>query len=97
LQGRNLREQSKVVLLIRPDGAQLCHNPASDFDNTEITGEVLSRQFLGSRYKVIVSCHDNQLSFDLPLDPPPPQIGEKIRLEVSSSALILLNTDEKEE
>jgi ABC-type Fe3+/spermidine/putrescine transport system ATPase subunit len=97
LKNSALQQQNRSLLLIRPDGARLCQNIDSGMHYNEIQGEVCLRQFLGNRYKVTVLCDENQLSFDLPLDPEPPQSGEEINLQISASALVQLKNTEKYE
>ncbi|WP_163340378.1 ABC transporter ATP-binding protein [Desulfopila sp. IMCC35008] len=75
-------------LLIRPEGARIA--VTGEEEQLTINGTVASRQFQGSCYRLSVVRGETRLVFDLPIDPVPPQEGEKVALHVNPSALVIL-------
>jgi ABC-type Fe3+/spermidine/putrescine transport system ATPase subunit len=80
------------TLLIRPEGARLAHCSTAANDDLQLTGTITDRQFQGSTYRLNLHVDKLSLSFDLPIDPPPPEIGQPIHLLLNPSALILLSS-----
>ncbi len=82
---------SEITLLIRPDAATLHHpGPPTLTDRPQLQGIITKRQFQGATYKIKLRIEEQELIFDLPLDPTPPNIGEKTTLILNPSALIPL-------
>ena len=91
------RDAGPATLLIRPDGAKIVDSCAAAPDSRYgrvVVGRVLRRRFQGSRYSLNIECGAASLSFELPLDPPPPETGNSITLAIQSSALIVLDNKE---
>jgi ABC-type Fe3+/spermidine/putrescine transport system ATPase subunit len=94
---KNIRPGTTVTLLIRPEGAtltHLTHHLASSTAQTErvyLLGTVTNRQFQGSTYRLSLQLAELSLTFDLPIDPPPPEIGQAIHLSLNPSALVLIS------
>lgn len=86
----NVLPGSAVTLLIRPEGATIDLRPASRVESLRISGQVIDRTFQGSTYRVSLRVAKISLTFDLPIDPPPPQIGQSILLFLNPSALVLM-------
>ena len=78
------------TLLIRPEGARLQQPEAGQQERPELFGRVVRRQFQGQVYTMEIEVNTLTLHFDLPIDPPPPQIGEQITLGVNASAMVQL-------
>jgi hypothetical protein len=56
-----------------------------------LSGTVTNRQFQGSTYRLSLQLAELSLTFDLPIDPPPPEIGQAIHLSLNPSALVLIS------
>lgn len=78
------------TLLIRPEGARLFTSSSASSDHPAITGIVLRQRFQGSCYKVTLEVAGIPLTFDLPIDPRPPEAGQTISLDIAPSALVLI-------
>jgi ABC-type Fe3+/spermidine/putrescine transport system ATPase subunit len=90
---KNIRPGTTLTLLIRPEGATLAHplaNPTAPRENVHLSGTVTGRQFQGSTYRLSLQLAELSLTFDLPLDPPPPERGQAIHLSLNPSALVLI-------
>ncbi|GAB6192218.1 ABC transporter ATP-binding protein [Desulfocastanea catecholica] len=83
--------KTATLLLIRPEGATLVGSLAAKAVPLLLSGTITSRQFQGSSYRLGVQAGDTPLTFDLPIDPPPPDIGQPIELFLNPSALVLLS------
>ncbi len=81
----------RSYLLIRPDAAQLYTSREFKEDKFHLECEIRACQFVGNRFKVTVMSKGNRLIFDLPLDPPPPEQGEKVILKLNPLAFTLLD------
>jgi len=81
---------SPVILLIRPEGAIVADPEQNSSTGNLVTGVVRSRQFQGSRYKINIDIAGSSLTFDLPIDPEPPETGQPISLLLNPPALVLL-------
>ncbi len=89
----NLPSQRNVTLLIRPEGASLGDHPAHSITpsaNISLSGIVTDRLYQGSTYRLSLLVGGLSLSFDLPIDPSPPQVGHPIYLTLNPSTLVLL-------
>ncbi|MFH0785314.1 MAG: ABC transporter ATP-binding protein [Pseudomonadota bacterium] len=85
------RPRAKVTLLIRPDGARILEPSAvTRSSNPTLSGTITNRLFQGGSYRVTLQNPAYILTFDLPIDPPPPLIGNLIHLAVNPAALILI-------
>lgn len=80
-----------ATLLIRPEGAQLLATRPVSPKNASLRGIVVDRSFQGSTYKLKMQVEQHAFAFDLPIDPPPPRAGQPIHLNLSSSALVLID------
>lgn len=80
------------ILLIRPEGANLAAGPWAKNNDVLLSGTISHRQFQGSSYRLILLVKEVNLHFDLPIDPPPPAIGQLAHLLLNPAALIVLNT-----
>jgi len=86
-----IRPGSAATLLLRPDAAILTDAPAEE-TLQRLSGTVTGRQFQGGSYKITLQVRDLPLTFDLPIDPQPPQIGQETTLQVNPSGLVLLGS-----
>jgi len=86
---KNLSPETKTTLLIRPEGATLI-SAAPQKDDVYISGTITARQFQGCTYRISLKVAELFLTFDLPIDPPPADIGQPIQLNLNPAALILL-------
>ena len=84
--------KKQAILLIRPEGARLADGPCPRADGVLLSGTISQRQFQGSSYRLGLQVGERALYFDLPIDPPPPDIGLPARLLLNPAALIVLNT-----
>lgn len=81
-------------LLIRPEGGRIDNSSETDREQElVIKGIVKTRRYQGSTYAIELEACSHSLHFDLPLDPPPPEVGEEIRLGITSSAMHLIKKD----
>jgi ABC-type Fe3+/spermidine/putrescine transport system ATPase subunit len=88
--GQKIQPGSGAILLIRPEGAIL-DDPSRTTDWLQLSGTITDRQFQGSSYRLILQGGELSLCFDLPIDPPPPAIGQPIHLLLNPAALVLIN------
>ncbi len=91
LAGQKIDPEKQSILLIRPEGARLASGPCPIADGVSLLGTISHRQFQGSSYRLIVRVGELALNFDLPIDPPPPNIGQPAHLLLNPAALILIN------
>jgi ABC-type Fe3+/spermidine/putrescine transport system ATPase subunit len=87
---QNVLPGATVTLLIRPEGATIDLCPTSRIESPSISGQVIDRRFQGSTYRLSLRAAKFSLTFDLPIDPLPPQIGQSILLFLNPSALVLM-------
>lgn len=87
------RAKESATLLLRPEGARLKRPDENAAENPRITGTVIARVFQGGTYRLTVQCGNTPLTFDLPIDPPPPAEGEPIDLVLSPAGLIVLDEE----
>ncbi len=79
-----------ATLLLRPEGARLLASRAATTNGPCLMGLVTDRIFQGSSYRVTLHTAGISLTFDLPIDPPPPATGSAIHLELNPAALIVI-------
>ena len=79
------------TLLIRPEGVQLTAPQKVTLPFHEISGIVISRQFQGSTYKMVIEVAEYNFTVDLPIDPEPPEVGYPVQLFLNPSALVLID------
>lgn len=84
--------EKKTTLLIRPEGARLSNASITDTDDIRLSGTITERRFQGSTYRLVLQTGEIALTFDLPIDPTPPDIGQPISLSLNRSALILMSS-----
>lgn len=82
-----------VTLLIRPEDARIKTRACEKENTVIIIGVVKSRYYLGRHYKVSFLTNGATLTFDLPLDPPPPETGQEIQISVPASSLVIINDE----
>jgi ABC-type Fe3+/spermidine/putrescine transport system ATPase subunit len=87
---KNVLPESAATLLIRPEGAAINLCPTSRVESLRISGQVIDRRFQGSTYRLSLLAAKIHLTFDLPINPLPPQIGQSILLFLNPSALVLM-------
>lgn len=88
----NQPRTGKGTLLIRPDGARIVDSSAiADTAVPILFGTITSRIFQGGSYRVTLQGMAYTLTFDLPIDPPPPHLGNTIHLALNPAALILID------
>ena len=83
-----LRETA--TLLIRPEGATIDYSSLTENDPLRLSGKITELRFQGSTYRLSLQIAEALLTFDLPIDPPPPGIGRSIHLLLNPSALVLI-------
>ena len=79
-----------ATLLIRPEGAQLIKKESVSPESPKLSGIVIDRRFQGSTFKLKIQVDHYSLTFDLPIDPPPPEIGKPVHLKLNRSALVCI-------
>jgi ABC-type Fe3+/spermidine/putrescine transport system ATPase subunit len=80
----------EATLLIRPEGATIDHSSLTENNPLRLSGKITGLRFQGSTYRVSLQIAETFLTFDLPIDPPPPGIGRSIHLALNPSALVLI-------
>lgn len=88
--GNSSLSPGNATLLLRPEGARLADGSRQDRTALQLAGVVTARHFQGSSYRLSLSSAGEQLTFDLPINPPPPEIGMTVRLLVDGEALVVL-------
>lgn len=86
--GRASQAKEKATLLLRPEAASLGNLSSAINDPPVIVGAVTERVFQGSIYRVSLQSSGRSLTFNLPIDPPPPQPGESIELTLNPAGLV---------
>jgi ABC-type Fe3+/spermidine/putrescine transport system ATPase subunit len=86
----NVSPTNANILLIRPEGATLAPSLTANTETLRLSGTITSRQFQGSSYRIGVQSGETPLTFDLPIDPPPPAIGRPVELFLNPSALVFV-------
>lgn len=80
-----------VTLVLRPEGARLAGDGNRGGDRPAIEGRIVSRLFSGQSYRVrIAVTGDLTLVFDLPNDPPPPSVGERVSLTLQRPNMVVI-------
>jgi ABC-type Fe3+/spermidine/putrescine transport system ATPase subunit len=92
LEAKNIYPGTTTTLLIRPEGASLIHSPTAQTADMTLSGTITDRLFQGSTYRLTLQVGELSLTFALPIDPPPPEIGQPIHLFLNPSALILITS-----
>ncbi len=80
------------LLLIRPEGARLADGLPAAKGDPQVSGIITNRLFQGNTFRINLQVNKIVLSFDLPIDPSPPEIGQPIHLVLNPSALILIGS-----
>lgn len=83
------RTKEAATLLLRPEGARLRRPDEKAAEHPSIAGTVIARVFQGGTYRLTLQCGNTPLTFDLPIDPPPPAAGE-IDLVLSPAGIIVI-------
>jgi ABC-type Fe3+/spermidine/putrescine transport system ATPase subunit len=84
--------EKNKILLIRPEAARISKGIDKEKNVITLRGHVVSRQFLGSTYKLQVEVSLQKLFFELPIDPTPPKIEEPVKLTIPFSSFIWLTS-----
>ncbi len=80
-----------ALLLLRPEGATLAATNTEQCNT--LCGEVMIRQFLGSRYRLSIVAGGHSFVFELPLEPAPPKVGETITVDIAPSSMVFLKLE----
>jgi ABC-type Fe3+/spermidine/putrescine transport system ATPase subunit len=90
--GATKHSRPKVRLLIRPEGSKIIIPPAITGPSSPVlSGTITNRLFQGGSYRITLLCGAHSLTFDLPIDPPPPEVGMPMHLAVNPAALVLID------
>ena len=81
-------------LLIRPEAAKITSSEHLKH-SAAVRGIITKRIFQGQLFQVTVNTRDLTLSFSLPIDPPPPEIGTEIDLVLNPAAIVPLHEEKK--
>lgn len=86
------KQNETIHLLLRPEGARLLDKSSlpQQAKSPSLAGTVVSKTYLGSTYRVLCQIEEHRLSFELPIHPVLPAVGEPIDLQLSPSSLTLL-------
>lgn len=90
--GNKVPERSRQqYILIRPDGAKVIKSQEQPPEGWPVIwGSVSHSRFQGTSYRYEVRIDDEPLRFELPIDPAPPRVGEKVQLALNPSAIKVL-------
>lgn len=80
----------RCTMLIRPDGATISEGGTTRSDACTLNGLVRHCRFIGGGYRLTLDVDDLQLSFDLPIDPTPPQPGRQVGLCLKPGSIVVL-------
>ena len=88
----NAAPGARLTVLLRPDAARLVgREDALEEGETPVSGTVLERMFKGGHSKLVVSAGAGQLLvFDFTHDTLPPSIGQRVRLALRPSGMVLM-------
>jgi len=86
----NFQQKKTELLLIRPEAATLATDTTEFRNYPRLTGCIEKLQFQGNSYQLIVRVKKLQVSFTLPIDPPPPEKGKRVHLAINPDAMIYL-------
>lgn len=78
------------ILLLRPDGAQICGEIPEETKELVLHGIVQKRVFQGSSYRLDITVKDFPLRFDVSLEPSPPEAGNEIELFIPLTSIEFL-------
>lgn len=92
LPGALLPDNAKL-LLVRPEAAIIATKIDRSPADTIISGTVTKRIFQGQMFQIDVEVKTHTLNFSLPIDPPPPEIGEEITLTLNPAAIVPLGEE----
>jgi len=87
---QHLLDTDYQKLLIRPEAAKITLSDSLNRSEVSVRGIITKRTFQGQLFQVVVKAGHLSLSFNLPIDPPPPKIGEEIHLELNPAAIVPL-------
>ncbi|BHH82576.1 ABC transporter ATP-binding protein [Desulforhopalus sp. 52FAK] len=77
------------VLLLRPEGASLRKPGLKNLEGKLIIqGTVKDKRYQGSSYNLTIESNSQLLHFDLPLEPPPPQVNAQIELVIEPDSIL---------
>lgn len=85
---QSLLKSGQQKLLIRPEAANLAISAGLNHPPAAVRGIVTKRIFQGQLFQIVVKTGHLSLSFNLPIEPPPPEIGEEIHLELNPAAIV---------
>lgn len=82
-----------VTVILRPEGAHLKGRTPSSPTDLQIAGRVNTRLFTGRSYRTTIAIDTEiELVFNLPIETPPPQIGEAIHLVVEAAKMVAIRS-----
>ncbi|MCD6582611.1 MAG: ABC transporter ATP-binding protein [Desulfuromusa sp.] len=90
---QHLLDTGYQKLLIRPEAAKIMLSDSMNYSATSVRGIITKRIFQGQLFQIVVKTGHLSLSFNLPIDPPPPEIGEEIHLELNPVAIVPLHEE----
>lgn len=90
---QSLLKSEQQKLLIRPEAANLATSAGLNHSPASVCGIITKRIFQGQLFQIVVKTGHLSLSFNLPIDPLPPEIGEEIHLELNPAAIVPLREE----
>ena len=82
-----------VTLVIRPEAAYPADMAGPAGTEPLFTGKIVARLFTGQCYRItVVSDKGPGLTFDLPIDQPPPPMGDTIRLVLQPHKMVVIES-----
>ncbi len=87
---QHLLDTGYQKLLIRPEAAKITLSDSLNYSAASVRGIITKRIFQGQVFQVVVKTGHLSLSFNLPIDPLPPEIGGEIHLELNPAAIVPL-------
>lgn len=88
---QNLLQNGHKKLLIRPEAATIITNDGEIAPEASVKGTITKRIFQGQLFQLTIRTGQILLSFNLPIDPSPPAVGENIILQLNPAAIVPLS------
>lgn len=87
----NLTDAPPALLLIRPEGGRIEETNSCELSNrTYIQGIVTEKNFLGGMYKISIETRGLIFTFELPLDPTPPEVGGILNISIPQTSFVII-------